>query len=82
MYIHTLPIRENLIKIARERNDDWGNQVLGRLLTCNDLVAVEAIYHDRCRKMFTLSLSASAKKGRPVNCIKMQAYDSAQLAGK
>ncbi|KAG1664788.1 hypothetical protein GQR58_019663 [Nymphon striatum] len=28
--VQTLPIRENLIQKAKYRNDDWGNQVLGR----------------------------------------------------
>ena len=37
--VMTLPIREKLIDRARERNDDWGSQVLARLLVCNDLVA-------------------------------------------
>jgi len=49
--VQTLPIRDNLIKKANERDDDWGSQVLGRLLTCNDLVAEEAMYHDSCNKM-------------------------------
>lgn len=39
---------------------------------------MEAIYHDRCSKTFTLSLSALAKKGRPVNCDKVQAYEKAE----
>lgn len=73
--VHTLPIRESLIQKAEERKDDWGNQVLGRLLICNDLVAEEAVYHDNCRKMFTLNVPKSAKKGRPINYEMMEACE-------
>ena len=73
--VQTLPIRENLIQKAKYRNDDWGNQVLGRLLTCNDLVAEEAIYHDSCRKRFTQFTPCSEKRERPINSEMMEAYE-------
>ena len=39
----TLPIQATLIQCAEERNDDWGQAVLARLETFNDLVAAEAV---------------------------------------
>ena len=72
--VQTLPIRDSLIKRAEERNDDWGNQVLGKLLTCNDLVAEEAIYHLVCMNKFRLERLNPGKKGRPVNSTMMDAY--------
>ena len=50
--VQTLPIRDGLIKRAEERNDEWGIQVLGKLLACNDLVAEEAMYHLSCINNF------------------------------
>ena len=73
--VETLPIRDNLIKRAEERNDNWGNHALGRLLTCNDLVAEEAIYHLNCMNKFRLHMPSSAKKGRPVHTEMMDAYE-------
>jgi len=32
------------------RGDSWGYEVLGRLMTCGDLVAAEARYHRYCHK--------------------------------
>ena len=73
--VPTLPTRDSLIKRAEERNDDWGNHVLGKLLTCNDLVAEEAIYHLICMNRFRLERLNPGKTGRPVNSTTMDAYD-------
>ena len=73
--VGTLQIRANLITRAKERNDDWSNQVMGRLLTCNDLVAEEAVYHNSCMNRFRLEKMNSGKKGRPVNISMMVAYE-------
>ena len=59
--VQTLPIRQNLIERAKERNDDWGNQVLEKLLVCNDLVAEEAVYHVSCMNKFRLHTPRSEK---------------------
>ena len=75
--VQTLPIRDCLIKRAEERNDDWGNQVFGKLLTCNDLVAEEAVYHLNCMNKFRLERFDAGKTGRPINTTMMDAYDKA-----
>ena len=31
--VTTLPLRENIIQLGHNRNDEWGRSVLGRLLT-------------------------------------------------
>ena len=73
--VQTLPIRDSLIERAKEINSDWGNQVLGRLLTCNDLVAEEAIYHLNCMNKFRLQNPSLEKKGRPVDIEMMNVYE-------
>ena len=42
---------------------------MGKLLTCNDLVAEEAVYHNSCMNRFRLEKMNSGKKGRPVKYI-------------
>ena len=34
--VMTLPLRDNLVVCAKERSDDWGKSVLGRLESCNE----------------------------------------------
>jgi len=46
--VRTLPIRANIIDICHKRNDHWALEVVGRLNSCNDLVAEEAFYHRPC----------------------------------
>ena len=41
-------LKKHLSKVAHERNDYWGAEVLGRLELVHDLVASESVYHVRC----------------------------------
>ena len=50
--VQTLEIQENVADQCRKRNDDWGLEVLGRLESCSDLPAEEAIYHTTCHTRF------------------------------
>ena len=64
----TLKVKERVLKRASERDDEWGKTVESRLLSSNDLVAEEAIYHKACMGKFCLSkTSVYEKPGRPVN---------------
>ena len=64
----TLEVKESVFKRASERDDEWGKTVESQLLSSNDLVAEEAIYHNACMGKFRLSKpSAYEKPGRPVN---------------
>lgn len=74
--VMTLPLRDNLIERALERNDQWGRDVLGRLESCNDLVAEEAIYHVNCMSKFRLTISQTEKKkGRPLDLEMQSNFD-------
>lgn len=51
---------------AKSRGDDWGQCVQTRLANVIDLVAVEARYHDTCRKdFFSQPTEEICKVGRP-----------------
>ena len=45
-------LKTHLTKVAHERNDEWGGEVLGRLEHANDLVASQMVYHLRCKTNF------------------------------
>ena len=54
-FIHlatTMYIKQSIVLIAEERNDDWGNVVLQRLDSVIDLVAAEGRYHRGCYVLF------------------------------
>lgn len=65
--VMTLPLRGNFIFCARKRDDEWGKTVLGRLESCNDLVAEEAVYHLACMTKFRLTRSSDKQRGKPVD---------------
>jgi len=74
------------VEHCSDRGDDWGLEVLGRLSTCCDLVAVEAIYHRSCYIDFVCMhprptttnehQSNGSKPGRPVDKGKMEAFEN------
>ena len=63
----TLHLQKTLRERARERGDDLGNRVMGRLESCNDLAAEEAKYHTGCMTKFRLKTTSSTKRGRPID---------------
>ena len=52
MRVATLVIRESVLEPCSKRGDEWGLDVHSRLMTCNDLVAEEAVYHTICHVNF------------------------------
>jgi len=42
--VRTLVLKESMIKVCEERNDNWATEVKGRLNCCVDLVASDASY--------------------------------------
>ena len=51
-FIRTLPILLSIKEVCKSRNDEWGNEVLGRIEYAQDLPAVEARYHQTCSSNF------------------------------
>ena len=70
----TLHILETLRQHCLQRNDDWGNGVFGRLPTCSDLVAEEAVYHIACMNKFRSSIPTGNKTGRPADSTMQQNF--------
>lgn len=74
----TLMIRTNMLQVCRERNDSSAHEVQGRLETCSDLVAAEAVYHVTCHRVFcrvkhaNIELGFSA--GRPEDSEKCDSF--------
>ena len=66
--VMTLGVKERVLERALERDDEWGKTVESRLVSSNDLVTEEAIYHKAYMGKFCLSkTSVYEKPGRPVN---------------
>ena len=63
--VQTLPFHNNIIECAKARNDDWGEAVLTRLGTSNDLVAEEVVYHSSCMAALKLNKVGRSARGRP-----------------
>ena len=70
----TLPLRETLIDRCKERNGEWGNVVLGKLQSCNDLVAEEAVYHSSCMTNFRLYVQTENARGRPTDTTMLDVF--------
>ena len=46
--VSTLEIKNKIEEICNMRNDNWTSEILGRINSCADLLAVEARYHVKC----------------------------------
>ena len=64
----TLSIRDTILKRARDRHDEWGNDVLQRICHVIDLVASDGRYHHDCYVQFTKE-KAKCEPGRPENSV-------------
>lgn len=82
--VRTLEIRETLKACCTKRNDAWSVEVEGRLNSCNDLVAPEAVYHRNCFAAFSQMQSRPnhcktcqnrTRKGRPTSTQKMSTFE-------
>lgn len=71
-------ITRSMLSLCDDRNDDWAFEVKGRLLTCGDLHAADAVYHARCRRKFSKlgsSCSVDVVAGRSVDCDMSAVFD-------
>jgi hypothetical protein len=50
--VRTLELHDTVKEACRHRHDAWSLHVSGRLESCNDLVAEEAVYHKQCYSNF------------------------------
>ena len=71
----TIPLRQTLLNVCELRKDDWSNDIQRRLLSCNDLVAEEALYHFKCMLNFRLKHPSENKKGRPTDIAMMNNFE-------
>ena len=46
-------VTQNMLRLCEERQDNWAFEVKGRLMTCGDLHAADAVYHVKCHRDFT-----------------------------
>ena len=44
----TLELKDNIISLCKQRNDEWAEAIEHRISNCIDFVASEAVYHPRC----------------------------------
>ena len=66
--VSTLEIDGNIQSKCAERGDKWALEFQGRLESCNELVAEEAVYHRLCHFRFMRGLSVlsdESARGRP-----------------
>ena len=64
-------IKQSVVRIAEERNDDWGNDVLQCLGSVIDLVAAEGRYHRGCYVLFQkTSKKVDIVEGESVRCFR------------
>ena len=56
-------MKETILAVAKNRNDEWGQIIIERIQHVADLVAVDAKYHNTCMKKFYSSPSSRKKRG-------------------
>jgi len=67
-----------LLLQCAERSEDWALEVQGRMHSCNDLIAEEAVYHKVCHSRFMNNLPCSvsdSSRGRPELTSAMAAFE-------
>lgn len=86
--VQTVNVDNSLWKICLERNDYWALDVLGRLNSCSDTRAEDAIYHRKCFTNFANMnymgavltdsnsvTSTTTSAGRPIDKQKVDAFE-------
>ena len=70
-------IHSKTIQLCKSRDDTLASVIMGRLLSVNDLVAVEARYHKSCRSSFENPVPEHQCKGRPPSYSKTEVFEKA-----
>ena len=71
--VMALECHSRMLKLAEERNYTWGELVKGRLESCNDLVAEEAV-QNACQNACQKVEGESSEVGRPIDTEKSDAF--------
>lgn len=70
--VSTLSVQETFKNACASKEFDiWALEVLGLLESCNDLPAVDAVYHKKCHTRFVIGrakIQGESSVGRPVKC--------------
>ena len=83
--VRTKDFQETIESICKQRGDDWGEKVQGRIVFGQDLHAVDAIYHQSCNVNFRTmkdvprmhqddETASKQFSGRPVNSDQIAAF--------
>ena len=72
--VQTIEIYEKILNECSKRGDTWGLEVKGRLMSCDDLVAPEAVYHAKCHRAFC-RVKYFDNCGRPINMMQAETFD-------
>jgi len=73
--VATLVIRESVLEQCSKKGDEWGLDVHSRLMTCNDLVAEEAVYHIFCHVNF-FRVKKFESSCRPKDYMKAETFEN------
>ncbi|KAJ8043553.1 hypothetical protein HOLleu_10691 [Holothuria leucospilota] len=73
--VRTLGFKETILSVCKQRNDKLSLEIKKNLLSCHDLVAVEARYHRKCYQDFVLTCKKTETKGRPVDMTKEMSFN-------
>ena len=76
--VSTFELGQKILAQCAQRSDDWALEIQGRMHSCNDLIAAEAVYHKVCHSRFMNNLSCSvgdSSRGRPRMVSAMKAFE-------
>ena len=77
--VDTLDFRDNVIEKICDSEDTFLSQVRHRLLSCIDLISVQAIYHTKCLTNFSYNSQIDSNKrksrGRPADQQMQEAFE-------
>ena len=75
--VEILPTIDVLNRYCETRGNKWGEEVLSCYLSCNDLVAEDAVYHNKCMTNFRLSVPSENRCGSTTDQILMNNFKCA-----
>lgn len=68
--VRTLASRENILRVAENRGDEWGKSIVERINQVEDLHAADGQYHIKCyKKLYQRPQLKKHKKGRSAHKI-------------